>query len=412
MFEFGLPGGRRGGGVRPFFSRTIGRAPDGTPVPILAGVKFTGRMGDWNLGLLETRVDDFETDDTGPVGERSLGVVRISRNFGGENSAGLILTHGDPVGSGSALTYGADFRLGSTRLFGEGRPGSLWGYYVATANEGAPDGANYGVRAQTSSSSWEHMAEVSVTEENYDPRMGFVRRTGVAHHRYRMEYIWRGGPEDRWRRYSFQIAPHVDLDLTGGEDRKTLPVTWAELEFQSEDSIELSTQWFRETLEDGFDLAEGVNVGPGDYDGMTTILGFQSNDRRRVTGEARLEVGDFFDGDLVRWSVEPNFIPSKFVSMGLGYEDIHAAFDGPDLSTQIYSMRLDFTFNPDLNLRNLVQYDSESADLGWQSRLHWILTPGQDLYVVALLGWNRLDRDSFYRTSEELSVKLAYTLRF
>jgi len=416
MFEFGPASGRRGGGsrggVRPFFSRTIGRGPDGSAVPILAGVKFTGRVGDWNIGLLETRVDDFDTDDTGPVGERSLGVLRVSRNFGGENAAGVLFTHGNPAEVGTATTYGADFRVGSTRLFGEGHSGSLWGYFVQSDNEDADDGASYGLKAQTRSATWEHTAESYVIEENYDPRLGFVRRTGVHHHRYELEYTWRGGPEDRFRQVEFQVGPHFDEDLEGAEDRFTLPVSWLSLEFQSEDSLSFETEWFEETLDGGFELSDDVSVGAGEYDGVTHSLRLRASDRRRLTGDATLEVGDFYGGDLLRWSVEPRILPSKFWNLGVGFEDIQAEFAGPDLDTQVYSADLDFTFNPDLSLRNVVQYDTESENLGWQSRLHWILSPGQDLFLVGLWGWNKFERDSFHRVSEELVVKLSYTLRF
>ncbi|MFT5052308.1 MAG: hypothetical protein ACI8QZ_003741 [Chlamydiales bacterium] len=410
LFEFGPSG--RGGGVRPFFSRTIGRDPDGGAVPILAGTKFTGRMGDWNVGVLETRVDGFTTDDTGLVGERSLGVLRLSRNLGEQNSAGLIFTHGDPQEGGRARTYGADFRLGSSRLFGEGHSGSLWGYYVESDNEGQKPGAAYGVQAETRSSVWEHTAQAYVTEESYDPRLGFVRRTGVEHYRYRGEYTWRGGPGDIFRRYQVQVSPHYDQDTAGQEDRFTLPLTWLDLQFQSQDSISIETEWFEEQLDDGFDLSDDVTVGAGLYDGVTHTVEFEGNERRILTGKVRVEFGDFFGGDLFRWKVEPVLIPSKYFTLRVGYEDIQADFAGPDLDTQLYSTDIDFGFNPDLSLRNVLQYDTQTEDLAWQGRLHWIIEPGQDLFLVVVLGWDRTDRDSFHGTNEEMIVKLSYTWRF
>ena len=59
-----------------------------------------------------------------------------------------------------------------------------------------------------------------------------------------------------------------------------------------------------------------------------------------------------------------------------------------------------------------VQYDTESEGLSWQSRLHWIVKPGQNLYLVGLFGWDRFERDSFAREGEELTVKVSYTWRF
>jgi hypothetical protein len=58
----------------PFFSRRIGRAPDGTPVDIIAGAKITGRAGPWTLGLLDVQTDDSRSAPSG-----NLFVGRIAR---------------------------------------------------------------------------------------------------------------------------------------------------------------------------------------------------------------------------------------------------------------------------------------------------------------------------------------------
>ena len=84
-----------------------------------------------------------------------------------------------------------------------------------------------------------------------------------------------------------------------------------------------------------------------------------------------------------------------------------------DYHTQLYGWRVAVTFTPDLVWRNLVQYDTDSKDLGVQSRLHWIVEPGQDLFVVAQLGFTKDDPTASFRTEEQQAiVKFAYTWRF
>ena len=78
----------------------------------------------------------------------------------------------------------------------------------------------------------------------------------------------------------------------------------------------------------------------------------------------------------------------------------------------VVGTNFDFSFNPDLSWKNLVQYDTQSENLAWQSRLHWIVTPGQDLFLVGLFGWDRLDRESFASTVADLTLKVTYTWRF
>jgi hypothetical protein len=73
---------------------------------------------------------------------------------------------------------------------------------------------------------------------------------------------------------------------------------------------------------------------------------------------------------------------------------------------------LDFSFSPDISWKNLVQYDTESEDLGFQSRLRWILAPGQNLFLVGQGGWTRQGLDRFERQDQALAVKLSWSLRF
>ena len=66
-------------------------------------------------------------------------------------------------------------------------------------------------------------------------------------------------------------------------------------------------------------------------------------------------------------------------------------------STRLYRLNAETQFSPYIALVNTIQYDTQSAVLGWQSRFRWILTPGNDLYVVYTHNWldePQLDRFS------------------
>ena len=44
----------------PFFSRRIGLSSDGRPIPVIGGVRLTGRSGGQGVGLLNMQTEDFE----------------------------------------------------------------------------------------------------------------------------------------------------------------------------------------------------------------------------------------------------------------------------------------------------------------------------------------------------------------
>jgi len=79
--------------------------------------------------------------------------------------------------------------------------------------------------------------------------------------------------------------------------------------------------------------------------------------------------------------------------------------------TQLFSGRLDYNASPDLTWSNLVQYDSISRILGFQSRFRWILKPGNDLFLVVSRGWFRRSDGEYVPSFDTGSAKLQYTIR-
>ena len=63
-------------------------------------------------------------------------------------------------------------------------------------------------------------------------------------------------------------------------------------------------------------------------------------------------------------------------------------------------------------VRDLAQYDTDSRNVTWQSRARWIVEPGQDLFLLAVYGWNRTDDGSIVPTTQDVTVKFVYTVRF
>ena len=74
-------------------------------------------------------------------------------------------------------------------------------------------------------------------------------------------------------------------------------------------------------------------------------------------------------------------------------------------------VRADVSFSPDLDWHNFVQLDNESDSIGLNSRLRWIVKPGEDVFVV----WNQVQersRGALVPLFEEAAFKIGYTVRF
>jgi hypothetical protein len=121
--------------------------------------------------------------------------------------------------------------------------------------------------------------------------------------------------------------------------------------------------------------------------------------------------GGFYDGTRRSVQVSLTLKPSTHLALGLDTERNDISLPGGDFTTTVVSGRFDYNFSPNVSWANLVQYDSESRELGLQSRFRWILTPGTDLFLVYNRGWYRDDRSRYLPTYDRGSVKFQYTFR-
>jgi hypothetical protein len=81
---------------------------------------------------------------------------------------------------------------------------------------------------------------------------------------------------------------------------------------------------------------------------------------------------------------------------------------------RIYTTQISYAASPFLSFSNLIQYDNQSRNLGWQSRIRWILRPGNDIFFVFNQGWvqDPAHNYRFAAQDRKVSAKLQYTFRF
>jgi hypothetical protein len=103
--------------------------------------------------------------------------------------------------------------------------------------------------------------------------------------------------------------------------------------------------------------------------------------------------------------------PGLIVSLGGEWNDVELP-EG-HFTTRLYRFIGDTQFSPFIALVNDIQYDTQSGVFGWQARFRWILTPGNDLYLVYTHNW--LDDpllNRFATLDKRAASKILYTYRF
>ena len=225
----------------PFFSRRLGLDARGRAVRLDGGVKMTGRVGAFNIGVLGIRQDLA----SGP-GTTDLFVGRLVTNVLAESSVGVIATSGNPAGGRDNALAGFDFRYLNTRL-GEDRALEAAAWFQQSSTEGLHDDeAAYGASLMMPNNhGWRGGAGIKTLQKNYFPALGFANRTNIVDYDFEVGHTWR--PENSWLRaiYSGVEAERIDA-LDGDEQTQEIELKAFEAENQTADSLTLAQIFIRE----------------------------------------------------------------------------------------------------------------------------------------------------------------------
>jgi hypothetical protein len=412
IFEFGMG---LDDVLIPFFSRRIGLSEDGgVEIPVNAGGKLNGRIGQTNVGALVVNTRDAEGLG---LGQATMGAARVKQNIFAESSVGVIATFGDQLGRTGSWMTGADFTYQTSEFRGDKNLAfTLWGLANDREDlEGKKHAYGFGFDYPNDLLS----ARMNSTRigEGFDPSIGFVPRLGV--------HVWDGevgfDPRPPWSRVR-QTFHGVSFTLVNDLQREwqtyeveVKPVDWL---LESGDRIEVNLSGEGDRPDEEFDVFENdeqvVLIPAGIYEWKRYEVKLTSAEKRRLAGSVKWESGGFYRGDLD--TIEASFAIRQS-TLGLEFiaERNRGTLPEGNFTQMLYSGRADLKFSPDFQVSSFVQYDNESNSLGTNTRLRWTFSPYGDIFVVYNHNLHRSLREVLRRRwdfeSNALIVKLQYAWR-
>ena len=390
----------------PFFSRRIGLL-GGEEVPILAGAKLVGREKDFNVGFLDVQTQRADIGEETVPGQNLL-AARISRNLFRQSWVGGILTHGDPTGTGSNTLFGVDARF-ATSSFRGNKNLSLDLYALGTQDELLGTDYAAGFTLDYPNELWDAGLSASQIGERFRAALGFVPRTGIRRIRPFMAFRPRA-PKLGIRRFNFELFPTVFTDLAGR--LLDYRIFTAPLNFRTESQERFEVNWVPEfqRLDAPFEIHPGVIIPPGEYRWTRYRFEVFTANKRPWVVQFSYWWGSFYSGSRQELNLGLVLKPSPHLRFELRSERNDVELEEGAFTTELYEVRLDYSFSPDVSWANLVQYDNASRLLGFQSRFRWILEPGNDLFLVFNRGWEDTD-GRFLPVFNRGSIKFQYTFR-
>ena len=410
VFSFGRGGGGGGPELIPFFSRRIGLA-QGREIPLVAGGKLTGKLGAYDVGVLGVR-----TRAAGDIAAKNFFVGRVKRTLFKQSYIGAIFTDGDPASPTGSRTFGADVSLRTANFLGNRRNFSVDSFFVKTKKTGVNgDDKSYGLAVNYPNDKWEFNSDLRHVGAAFTPALGFAQRRAV-------DKVFLGGTykprpkhflnvRQMFNEVFFTMFRRNDLKQTESWRLFTAPLNW---EFKSGDRVEANWIPQFERLFAPFEIADGVTLPAGGYRFTRYRLEFGTASKRPWEISASYSFGAFYSGRSRELSTNFTYKVAPHLRLNLSAQQTFARLPQGNFVARVFSARADYAFSPLLTLSNLVQFDNESRNLGLQTRVRWILKPGNDIFLVFNQGWLQDQRGGFsYRaTNTRFTGKAQYTLRF
>ena len=402
IFSFGLGLGQD---VIPYFSRRIGLVDD-QEVPILAGGKVNGRIGNTSFGgvAIGTRPRENVVDD-----HTFMAVGRVKHNLWRESWIGGIATIGDPLGRPGSWLGGADFTYATSRFRGDKNfLVGAWGLATGRQDLGR-DSTAHGFKVDYPNDLWDLAVTYKRIGRDFDPSVGFVPRVAAQ--------LWNVGADFSPRlargpiqQMFFELQPTLATDLSGRWESYRVfwaPINWR---FRSGDRVEFNAVPVGERLTEPFEVASGVVIAPGSYEWRRYRLEAGTAQKRRLYTQLTWWFGDFYNGTLDQFQWTGVWNPKPLVTVEFSGERNIGHLPAGGFTQTVAGTRLRVNISPDLSIASYIQYDTDSESVGTNTRLRWTFRPVAELFVVynhnvrSILDRWRLD-------SNQLLIKLQYAFR-
>ena len=366
-----------------FFSRTIGLTGDGRTVPIMGGVKVTGKAGPFDLGVLNIVTDRMsyldDDDNRVDLARTNFSVVRLKSDIFEKSSVGVIGLSKDPLGGSDpynraagmdfTLAFGPNFQSTGflARTFSPGSAGRDWaGHLDLIWNSDLLSG------------------DLSYTDigPDFDAEMGFVPRTDIR--KLKASFGLAPRPDFLGLRQIYFMENFTYIEDHAGVLQSRDNMAGAFNMFQNGTELFFGVTSNYEFLTEPFEIESGVFIpaGPHRYD---MFVGMFNSDRSRdLSASAEIDAGGFYDGRLTSLRAQGDVKVSKNFNLELmvNRNAFVLPVPGGRFATDIAAARLVYSFSPDLYAKAFLQWNDTDEMFRSNFLVRWIYKPGANVYFI------------------------------
>jgi hypothetical protein len=362
-------------GTLLFFSRRIGLTADGDRVPLLGGVRVTGRVGAYDIGFLDIASRAIRLADDAMVPATNFVAARVKRNVLARSSVGGFLFSKSAGADASNHVAGGDVNLAFAGH------GVLTGFLARSA---ASERA--GSHAAAVDGGWESdrlflTGTYLDIGDDFEAQMGFVPRTGIR--KFRGSAALGTRPGRAGIRQLFFGNDHQYYADRAGRLQSQVNNLGPGMIFHN--GSFLFGAWSRaaEGLIKPFEIRRGVLIAPGTYRFNQGVLFYSGDQSRTLSLRGNLALGGFYHGTLRAVTVGGRYRPHPRVNLELDYtrNAVALPLPGGRFTTRLVVTRAGYAFSPYAFVRALIQVN-ENDTVAMNMLFRYTYRPGADLFVV------------------------------
>ena len=385
-FQFGNPQQ-----IDLFFSRRIGLSAAALPIDIKGGARLSGKVGGWNVGVLNIQADEVESttgDNIGPA--NNFSVLRMQREVG-RSSYGAIFVNRQGTGALSVgddynRAYGVDANIQLTQ-------NQRLSAFVARTDTPesrttGPRGSDYSARGfyNFTNNLWQVSGGYSQVGENFNPEVGFLPRRGYRRPEFRVFFQ----PQPKRWPWIRRIAPHLTYNSFYDFDGELQTENWHIHAFEIQPRQGGRFGWFVDYAKDNptapFTVfnrdGRRVTIPVGNYSWAQHAFEYLHNPSARVTGTIRARIGNYYDGDFKSVEITSDYriTPQATASVGWTRQDIDLPYGS--FVNNLVPIKANYSFTTLTNLSALLQYNGQTGQFSSNVRFAWLNRSGTGLFVV------------------------------
>jgi Domain of unknown function (DUF5916) len=372
-----------------FYSRKIG-LENGELSRIYGGARLVGRVKKWDIGFLNMQTQDRANDAS-----KNIGLIRLKRQIGdGNGYLGGIMTSSIGKNGNEFYVYGLDgqFVLPLKSYLKIAVVKSSGGTF--SNDFGSTNNLRFNAKLEMPSQlGFYYFLSHSIVGKDYNPVLGFEERANMKSYDGGIGYVLFPKATKTIFKHIFNTSAY-QIDGFASNKKETAGIEFVyTVELKNGASLKVKKYFQEEILNSPLILSKNVAIPVGNYayQGVKTTIG--SPTATKFSGTVSLDVGSFYNGNIVTLNPQLRFDGSKLVQLQANYryDKINFGDNNPSFENHLFSLSSLFTFTTKFSINGLAQYDYLNSKVGSNIRLRYNAKEGNDLFVV-LTNVNNTDR--------------------